>query len=303
MIDFEHHFPTIWAACQEVGLDPERDWLPVAPAAHYMSGGVVTDLDGATTLPHLWACGETACSGVHGANRLASNSLLDGLVFGRRVVGAIADRKAEAAATGAMRGVLDVDLDGGTARDSLMLSNGPHEPVADPGDVRGSLQRVMSADCGVVRDAEGLRHASETLARLSPLAGTLPSRAMATYEVRNLLRVSREIVATALARLESRGSHTRRDFPRTPARCREPAYRPDSRNAAPTSRCARAIRRRRSSGCTPSIAERRCRRRGRRRTHRRCECTPRTRPSGYRTSAHPERRNYSRQPGIWPTPA
>jgi len=215
MIDFEHHFPTIWAACQEVGLDPERDWLPVAPAAHYMSGGVVTDLDGATTLPHLWACGETACSGVHGANRLASNSLLDGLVFGRRVVGAIADRKAEAAATGAMRGVLDVDLDGGTARDSLMLSNGPHEPVADPGDVRGSLQRVMSADCGVVRDAEGLRHASETLARLSPLAGTLPSRAMATYEVRNLLRVSREIVATALARLESRGSHTRRDFPRT----------------------------------------------------------------------------------------
>ena len=74
--------------CAPISI-PTEDWLPVAPAAHYLSGGVVTDLDGATTLAHLWACGEAACSGVHGANRLASNSLLDGLVFGRRVVAAI----------------------------------------------------------------------------------------------------------------------------------------------------------------------------------------------------------------------
>src|SRR3954468_24488653 len=106
--DFEHHFPTIWKACGDVGLDPENDWLPVAPAAHYMSGGVVTDLDGATTLPHLWACGETACSGVHGANRLASNSLLDGLVFGRRVIEAIMAGKEHAESSGAMVGVLDL---------------------------------------------------------------------------------------------------------------------------------------------------------------------------------------------------
>ncbi len=79
--DFPQRFPTIWEACRSVGLEPSRDWLPVAPAAHYLSGGVCTDLDGATTLPGLWACGEAACSGVHGANRLASNSLLEGLVF------------------------------------------------------------------------------------------------------------------------------------------------------------------------------------------------------------------------------
>ena len=90
--DFERRFPTIWAACRTAGLDPTNDWLPVAPAAHYLSGGIVTDLDGASTLPHLWACGETACSGVHGANRLASNSLLDGLVFGQRVVAGIVVR-------------------------------------------------------------------------------------------------------------------------------------------------------------------------------------------------------------------
>ena len=74
--DFAARFPTIWSACRSVGLDPRIDMLPVAPAAHYMSGGVVTDLDGATSLPHLWAAGEVACSGVHGANRLASTSLL-----------------------------------------------------------------------------------------------------------------------------------------------------------------------------------------------------------------------------------
>ena len=98
--DFQHHFPTIWFSCLRVDLDPTEEWLPVAPAAHYLSGGVVTDLDGATTLDHLWACGEVACSGVHGANRLASNSLLDGLVFGRRVVEAILGGQADGGVDG-----------------------------------------------------------------------------------------------------------------------------------------------------------------------------------------------------------
>ena len=104
--DFPARFPTIWEACRAVGLDPTRDWLPVAPAAHYLSGGVCTDLDGATTLPGLWACGEAACSGVHGANRLASNSLLDGLVFAR-ARGRGDRRRARTApdATGVLRGI------------------------------------------------------------------------------------------------------------------------------------------------------------------------------------------------------
>ncbi|HVM40836.1 MAG TPA: L-aspartate oxidase, partial [Acidimicrobiia bacterium] len=104
--DFEARFPTIWRACRSVGLDPRADWLPVAPAAHYLSGGVVTDLDGATALPGLWAVGEVACTGVHGANRLASNSLLEGLVFAPRVVAAIVDGRDGARPTGVMRSVL-----------------------------------------------------------------------------------------------------------------------------------------------------------------------------------------------------
>ncbi len=88
------------------GSTRPRDWLPIAPAAHYLSGGVVTDLDGATALPGLWAAGEAACTGVHGANRLASNSLLEGMVFAPRVVEAIAAGKDGPSATGAMRSVL-----------------------------------------------------------------------------------------------------------------------------------------------------------------------------------------------------
>ena len=89
LADFDRRFPTIAASVRAVGLDPATDWLPIAPAAHYLSGGVVTDLDGASALPGLWACGEVACTGVHGANRLASNSLLEGMVFAPRVVEAI----------------------------------------------------------------------------------------------------------------------------------------------------------------------------------------------------------------------
>ncbi|GIU86261.1 MAG: L-aspartate oxidase [Acidimicrobiia bacterium] len=209
--DFAKRFPTIWGACDAVGLDPARDWLPVAPAAHYLSGGVVTDLDGATSLPRLWACGETACSGVHGANRLASNSLLDGLVFGRRVVEAVAGGKEAAEPTGAMTGMLDL-APGGADEDPVVL---PQDAPRDPSDLRGAVQRTMTADCGVVRDAGGLRIAAETLADLAGLAVDLPARSTATYEVLNLLRVSRAIVAAALAREESRGAHTRADFPET----------------------------------------------------------------------------------------
>jgi L-aspartate oxidase len=209
--DFSRRFPTIWAACRTAGLDPTKDWLPVAPAAHYLSGGIVADLDGATTLPHLWACGETACSGVHGANRLASNSLLDGLVFGQRVVAAIVAGKEGADATGAMAGVLSLPpIEMLPAPDPVVLGN--HE-VSEPAALRSAVQRTMSADCGVVRAAPGLHMAADALAGLATSAEYLPVREIASYEVINLVRVSRAIVAGALAREESRGSHTRSDAP------------------------------------------------------------------------------------------
>jgi L-aspartate oxidase len=197
---FAGRFPTVWAACRGAGLDPTRDWLPVAPAAHYLSGGICTDLDGATTLPGLWACGETACSGVHGANRLASNSLLDGLVFGTRIVRALATGKDAPDETGALRGV---EVPGA-------LSSGPSwspEPPSGP-TARDVLQRVMTRDAGVLRDRASLEHARDQLAKLDP----------ADREVANLVAVSGALVGAALAREESRGTHTRVDFPdRSPA--------------------------------------------------------------------------------------
>jgi L-aspartate oxidase len=205
--DFERHFPTIWNACRTVGLDPTREWLPVAPAAHYLSGGVLADLDGATTLPGLWTCGEAACSGVHGANRLASNSLLDGLVFGGRVVAAVERGKRYPEATGALAPLLTV---GFTATRS-----GGADPVALDPSQRELIQATMSIDVGVVRDAEGLALAAKSLAALSDAATGAVDPTTAAFEVANLTTVASAIVVGATARHESRGAHTRADFPAT----------------------------------------------------------------------------------------
>jgi len=188
---FPERFPTIWRFVRSVGLDPTHDFLPVAPAAHYLSGGIVADLDGASNLPGLWACGEAACSGVHGANRLASNSLLDGLVFGSRIVEAIVAGKDGPGATGVMRGV----------------SAWAEGPVVTPqfgGPThREEFQRVLTRDAGVLRDHD----------RLTRATGELAAMHADTLEDANLLAVGRALVAAALARCESRGTHTRLDYP------------------------------------------------------------------------------------------
>ena len=109
LASFDARFPTIAASLRAIGLDPSRDWLPIAPAAHYLSGGVLTDLSGATALPGLWAAGEVACTGVHGANRLASNSLLEGMVFGARLAEAIQAGADGPEPTGVMAALLGGD--------------------------------------------------------------------------------------------------------------------------------------------------------------------------------------------------
>ncbi|HYV58650.1 MAG TPA: FAD-binding protein, partial [Acidimicrobiia bacterium] len=185
-------FPTIWRACHAVGLDPRRDWLPVAPAAHYLCGGVCTDLDGATSLPGLWACGEAACSGVHGANRLASNSLLDGLVFAHRAIDAIRRGKDEPDENGVLHGV-------GSSRAGTPPASAGNSLVA-----RDDLQRLMTREAGVLRDADSLERAATQLAAMTGAADT---------EVRNLVTVGSALVDAARARTESRGTHTRLDFP------------------------------------------------------------------------------------------
>ena len=214
---FDERFPTIAASVRAVGLDPTSDWLPIAPAAHYLSGGVITDLDGASALPRLWACGEVACTGVHGANRLASNSLLEGMVFGPRVVEAIDRGKARPEPTGAMRPLLGADGGIGAVR----LDHERAVPVAaapeadqDPAKLREDLQRAMTAGAGVLRSAGSLAATDRILRGIGEQRGPLTP---AWCELYNLVSCGRALLAAAAAREESRGAHTRSDFPGTSA--------------------------------------------------------------------------------------
>ena len=205
---FDERFPTIASSVRAIGLDPARDWLPIAPAAHYLSGGVVTDLDGATALAGLWAAGEVACTGVHGANRLASNSLLEGMVFAPRVVEAVLRGKDGAEATGAMRAVLANSTFSLRFRPPSGADRGENRGGggADPAKQRDELQRAMTADAGVLRSADSLERAG----RASSAAGKSDDA-----EVRNLATVALALLAAAAARTESRGCHTRTDHPDT----------------------------------------------------------------------------------------
>ncbi|TDC29892.1 L-aspartate oxidase [Micromonospora sp. 15K316] len=185
-------FPTIVASCLAIGVDPATDLIPVAPAAHYASGGVRTDLRGRTSIPGLYACGEVACTGVHGANRLASNSLLEGLVFSRRIAEEIAvglPEQARPAETGAWVG---------------------GEGWVVPAEGTPTLQRAMTRGAGVLRSAETL---AATAGVLTDLGAGRGRPRMADWEATNLITVASTLVAAAYARQETRGCHWREDFP------------------------------------------------------------------------------------------
>jgi len=182
-------FPTLIANCADLGIDPVRDLVPVAPAAHYASGGVRTDLEGRTGVPGLFACGEVACTGVHGANRLASNSLLEGLVFANRIARAVA---------------ADLPV--------------PGEPVvgdATAGLVeagaRAELQRAMTEGAGVLRDADSLATTAKLVADLADRISDAPGPD--TWETTNLVTIATALVDAADRRSETRGCHWREDFP------------------------------------------------------------------------------------------
>ncbi|MFN2607693.1 MAG: L-aspartate oxidase [Acidimicrobiales bacterium] len=197
---FGLRFPTIAAALAEAGLDPATEWLPIAPAAHYFVGGVLTDLDGATSLPGLWAAGEVAATGVHGANRLASNSLLEGMVFAARVVEAVARGANGPSPTGVMGDLLSERV---IRVRSALPAAGP--PGLDVAKRRERLQHAMTASAGVVRDAASLAGID-----LPPAPSVDGGPAL---ELANLASVAGAVVAAAAAREETRGCHTRSDFP------------------------------------------------------------------------------------------
>jgi L-aspartate oxidase len=193
-------FPAIAGVCRQLGLDLARDRLPVSPAAHYLMGGVATDLDGRTSLPGLFAAGEVACTGVHGANRLASNSLLEGLVFGGRA------GRAMASAGGGW------PVDQTEGRDAPR----PDGPGTDAVIGEAELRDLMWQYAGVFRDREGLA-AAETrleLAWRGVEQAAVGARFTAeTWRAASLATVSRLIVRAAIRREESRGAHSRTDFP------------------------------------------------------------------------------------------
>ncbi|MFD4235932.1 L-aspartate oxidase [Streptomyces sp. NPDC058542] len=200
---WEQRFPTILAACRSHGIDPVTEPVPVAPAAHYASGGVRTDLRGRTTVPGLYACGEVACTGVHGANRLASNSLLEGLVFAERIAADIA-------------GARPPRTEPAGSPDA-----GDPVPLLAP-EARTALQRAMTRGAGVLRSADSLAAAAgelEALHRDAAADAEVASGAKAVvpgvdaWEVTNLLLVSRVLVAAARDREETRGCHWREDRP------------------------------------------------------------------------------------------
>ena len=201
-IDLHHRFPGISAVLVRYSLDLSRDLIPVRPAAHYLMGGIRTDLFGRTTLPGLYAAGEAACTGVHGANRLASNSLLEGLVFGARAAQSMLD-DALALPTADAPQSLPVPL---TATEQARLE-----------EIITSLQAAMWAYAGLLREESTLRlglAAQKACAEaLAELAGQgKGSRRLA--EAQAMSRVAHAILASALARTESRGAHYRNDFPR-----------------------------------------------------------------------------------------
>jgi L-aspartate oxidase len=180
------HFPTVYAHCRAAGIDPVRDPIPVAPAAHYHMGGILTDARGRSTVDGLWACGEVASTGAHGANRLASNSLLEAVVFGARVAEDIA------ATTLALSG---------SPREAAPTSAEHHDEAAEQ-----TLRRAMHESTGVIRDEASLTRALGTIAKLE-------QDAKRSSRLANMLTTAKLIAASALARKESRGAHFRSDYP------------------------------------------------------------------------------------------
>ncbi len=201
-LDLSARFPGISAFLAEHTLRLDRDLIPIRPAAHYLMGGVATDTFARTSLPGLYAAGEVACTGVHGANRLASNSLLEGLVFGARAAESMLAEHSVAA-------VVPFVPDQGAAENQAQAPQ-PFDITA----ARATLQASMWRDAGLLRDREGLQRAAALIADLQQQRPAVPDT-REVVELRNLLDVAGLIVRFALLREESRGAHYRRDFPHT----------------------------------------------------------------------------------------
>lgn len=197
----ENRFPNIYKTCLSYGIDITKDFIPVAPAEHYCMGGIRADVHGKTNIKGFFTCGESACNGIHGANRLASNSLLEGLVFGRLIAA-----QADAILKDSVNKHSAKGYEYRTERSSKDL-----DKVA----MKSEMQREMTENVGIVRNLEGLDKAMVKILRYKGLIEDMKNEILHDYELQNIILLSRLVVESALEREESRGAHYRSDFSRT----------------------------------------------------------------------------------------
>jgi L-aspartate oxidase len=197
---FSQRFPTIYKNCVSLGINPEKEYIPVAPAAHYTMGGIKTDTWGQTNLTNLYACGECTSTGVHGANRLASNSLLEGLVFGNRIAQKIKENKS----------FFSQEID----QEINMFYNIPRKIIQefDPNKIKKELQKLMWDKVGIIRNSSDLKKARQKIIKWKFIFKS-ELKTSRDFELANLIILAEMITNSALQREESRGAHFRKDFP------------------------------------------------------------------------------------------
>ncbi len=193
----ENRFPNIFKTCLDYGIDISKEFIPVAPAEHYCMGGIRTNVDGETNISGLYACGEVACTGIHGANRLASNSLLEGLVFGRKIA-----RKIAVDAVKIDKDATGVSLDFKLIKENDNILIGMKEEI----------QNTMTRHVGIIRNKQSLEIAKDIIKRIYSRFNDIPGFSLIKLEVANMLTVSTLVIEAALERKESRGAHFRSDY-------------------------------------------------------------------------------------------
>ncbi|MEG6614679.1 L-aspartate oxidase [Pseudoclostridium thermosuccinogenes] len=197
----ENRFPNIYKTCLSYGIDMAKDYIPVAPAEHYCMGGIRTDAFGRTGIEGFYACGETACTGIHGANRLASNSLLEGLVFGRKIGQEVSKILKD-------NGKRKFDI-------SIKYSANRSEATVNADEVIRHIQKIMTEHVGIVRNREGLLLAKQEVGKYFDLIKNMKNSTLRDYEMQNIVLLATLIIESALEREESRGAHYRTDFSKT----------------------------------------------------------------------------------------
>lgn len=197
----ENRFPNIFKTCLEYGIDISQDFIPVAPAEHYCMGGIRTDASGKTNINGFYACGEAACNGIHGANRLASNSLLEGLVFGSKIGREVSK-------------IIDNSL-GNNICKHFIISEPRVNKDFNRHKLKKEIQTLMSLKVGIIRNEQGLEYAKNILAEYNQILKDLNNENMIDVELQNMVALSSIIVENALERKESRGAHYRSDFNQT----------------------------------------------------------------------------------------